>query len=125
MAGITQIRPAEMSQLGIVLRLETWLGDFDCHSNETVWPAYAQIAPVSWLIQHDVDEGREKLNFSEWLRQQKESNEAAKSVRQGKMPPWTYTLLHSEARLSAEERSALIRGLEATIGAEASGRFDH
>jgi cytochrome c551/c552 len=89
---------------------------FDCHSNETVWPAYANIAPVSWLVQHDVDEGREKLNFSEWQRPQKESKEAAQSVREGEMPPWQYVLLHPEAKLSAEERSALIRGLEATIG---------
>jgi mono/diheme cytochrome c family protein len=89
---------------------------FDCHSNETEWPAYANIAPVSWLVQHDVDEGREKLNFSEWQRPQKESKEAAQSVREGEMPPWQYVLLHPEAKLSAEERSALIRGLEATIG---------
>jgi cytochrome c551/c552 len=93
---------------------------FDCHSNETVWPAYANIAPVSWLVEHDVVEGREKLNFSEWQRPQKESKEAAQSVREGEMPPWQYVLLHPEAKLSAEERSALIRGLEATVGIEAS-----
>ena len=93
---------------------------FDCHSNETVWPGYAQIAPISWFIQHDVVEGRQKLNFSEWQRPQEESQEAAKSVREREMPPWTYTALHPEARLSPEERSALIRGLEATIGAETS-----
>jgi mono/diheme cytochrome c family protein len=89
---------------------------FDCHSNETEWPAYANIAPVSWLVQHDVDEGREKLNFSEWQRPQKESKEAAQSVREREMPPWQYVLLHPEAKLSAEERSALIHGLEATVG---------
>jgi mono/diheme cytochrome c family protein len=89
---------------------------FDCHSNETVWPAYANIAPMSWLVQHDVDEGREKLNFSEWQRPQKESSEAAKSVREREMPPWPYILLHPEAKLNAEERSALSRGLEATVG---------
>jgi mono/diheme cytochrome c family protein len=94
---------------------------FDCHSNETVWPAYTYIAPISWLIQHDVDEGREDLNFSEWQRPQKESSEAAKTVQEGEMPPWTYTLVHPEARLNPEERSALIRGLEATIGAHPSG----
>lgn len=94
---------------------------FDCHSNETVWPAYTYIAPISWLIQHDVDEGREDTNFSEWQRRQKESSEAAKTVQKGKMPPWTYTLVHPEARLTSEERSALIRGLEATIGAHPSG----
>ena len=97
---------------------------FDCHSNETVRPRYANIAPVSWLIQHDVVEGREKLNFSEWQRPQEESLEAAESVREREMPPWTYTLLHPEARLSGAERSALIHGLEATIRPEVSGNVD-
>src|SRR6478736_5462202 len=46
---------------------------FDCHSNETEWPAYSSVAPVSWLVQHDVDEGRAVLNFSEWTRPQKEA----------------------------------------------------
>lgn len=98
---------------------------FDCHSNETVWPGYAQIAPASWLLQHDVDEGRQKLNFSEWQRPQEEATEAAGTVRQETMPPAIYTLLHPEARLSAEERSALIRGLEATTGSEASDPVGH
>src|SRR5215216_1353338 len=43
---------------------------FDCHSNETRWPWYSYVAPVSWLTQRDVDEGRRELNFSEWDRQQ-------------------------------------------------------
>ncbi len=98
---------------------------FDCHSNETVWPAYAKIAPVSWLIQHDVDEGRQKVNFSEWQQPQKESQEAAESVAQREMPPRMYTLLHPEARLSPAERSLLIRGLQATLGAETSERLSH
>jgi mono/diheme cytochrome c family protein len=98
---------------------------FDCHSNETVWPGYAQIAPMSWLIQRDVDEGRQMLNFSEWQRPQEEAQEAAESVEKGEMPPWTYTLLHPRARLSADERLALIKGLEATIAAQASERSGH
>ena len=53
---------------------------FDCHSNETVWPWYSNIAPMSWLIQRDVDEGRRKLNYSEWNRGQKEARESAKSL---------------------------------------------
>ena len=42
----------------------------DCHSNETTWPAYSKIAPISWLVARDVEEGRSKLNFSEWNRPQ-------------------------------------------------------
>ena len=89
---------------------------FDCHSNETQWPWYTHVAPVSWLTAHDVAEGRRTLNFSEWDRRQKEAHESAKTVRTGKMPPWLYLLPRPHARLSETERAALIRGLEATLG---------
>lgn len=95
---------------------------FDCHSNETRWPAYANVAPVSWLVQRDVTEGRAALNFSEWHRAQKESHEAAEAVREGEMPMAIYTLMHPSARLSAEERTALAQGLTRTIGVS---RRDH
>ena len=88
---------------------------FDCHSNLTKWPAYAQVAPVSWLIAHDVAEGREHLNMSDWQRPQKEANEAAEVVRNGEMPPLQYRLLHPEARLSDAEREQLARGLALTF----------
>ena len=54
-------------------------GGFDCHSNETEWPAYASIAPASWLVQHDVDEGRAVLNLSEWQRPQEEATKRPKN----------------------------------------------
>jgi len=90
---------------------------FDCHSNETQWPAYASIAPASWLVQHDVEEGRAVLNFSEWARHQKEAKEAAKEVREGEMPPTAYTLIHGHARLSAADLERLAQGLTQTVGA--------
>ena len=93
---------------------------FDCHSNETVWPAYAKVAPVSWLVQHDVDEGRAMLNFSEWGRPQEEAGEAADVIAEGEMPPSMYLLMHRAARLSASERQQLMHGLARTIG-NASG----
>ena len=89
---------------------------FDCHSNETTWPAYAHIAPVSWLVQHDVDEGRAVLNFSEWTRPQKEAKEAAGELREGDMPPAAYTVIHAHARLSAGDRDRLAQGLAQTLG---------
>lgn len=88
---------------------------FDCHSNETEWPAYASIAPVSWLVQRDVNEGRAVLNFSEWLRPQEEAKEAAEEVVEGEMPPAAYTLVHAHARLSAADRNRLARGLARTL----------
>jgi hypothetical protein len=88
---------------------------FDCHSNETEWPAYASIAPVSWLVQHDVDEGRAVLNFSEWTRPQKEAKEAAKEVREGDMPPTAYKVIHAHARLRAADLDRLAHGLTQTL----------
>lgn len=89
---------------------------FDCHSNETNWPWYSNVAPISWLVQNDVNEGRSKINFSEWDRPQKDADEAAEQVSKGEMPPWFYLPLHSEARLSSAEKQILIRGLQATLG---------
>lgn len=89
---------------------------FDCHSSEVRWPWYSHVAPVSWLVQHDVDEGRAVLNFSEWQRPQEEAGEAAEALREGQMPPRIYPWMHPRARLSAEERAQLTAGLEATPG---------
>ena len=89
---------------------------FDCHSNETAWPAYSNIAPASWLIRQDVSEGRAALNFSEWQRRQEEAQEAAEAVREGEMPLRIYQVVHAHARLTAVDRERLARGLERTIG---------
>jgi mono/diheme cytochrome c family protein len=90
---------------------------FDCHSNETEWPAYASIAPASWLIQHDVDEGRAVLNLSEWQRPQEEAAKASEEVLEGEMPPAAYLLMHAHARLSTADRDRLALGLARTLGA--------
>lgn len=89
---------------------------FDCHSNETVWPGYSKIAPISWLVQYDVDEGREELNFSDWIGT-KEGEQATKIIKQinkGEMPPLQYLPTHLEAKLSPAEKESLIKGLAAT-----------
>ena len=95
---------------------------YDCHSNETSWPAYSYIAPASWLVQRDVDNGREKLNFSEWQRPQEEADEAAEKVREGEMPMPIYALMHSHARLSPADRARLAEGLAKTTGGAARDR---
>jgi hypothetical protein len=89
---------------------------YDCHSNETVWPWYSNMAPSSWLLQYDVDKGRREVNYSEWDRPQEEASESAETVQKGTMPPWYYVQLHPAAGLSPAEREALIRGLAATFG---------
>ena len=85
---------------------------YDCHSNVTTWPWYSNIAPVSWLTQRDVNEGRGWLNFSEWNRGGSGAESAA-TVLSGKMPPVYYTWAHPRAALSAAEKAQLARALQA------------
>ena len=85
---------------------------YDCHSHETKWPWYSQVAPVSWLLAWDVHEGREELNFSMWNRysfkkRNKYIKEIWEEVEEGEMPPWFYVPLHPEARLSDQDRKTL------------------
>jgi mono/diheme cytochrome c family protein len=92
---------------------------FDCHSNETVWPWYANVAPVSWLLQGDVNEGRSHLNFTEWTHPQKHAKDVAAQVKEGEMPPWFYLPMHPAARLTDAEKQALIDGAEKSLGPQA------
>lgn len=90
----------------------------DCHSNETVWPWYSSVAPLSWLVAHDVEEGRSHFNVSTWGPESEHGDDAAGELEEGEMPLWFYLPLHHEARLPDSERTALIRGLEATFGSK-------
>jgi hypothetical protein len=88
----------------------------DCHSNRTVWPWYSSVAPASWLVQYDVEEGRSHLNVSEWGRKKNDADEAAEEVESGAMPYPPYLLLHPSARLSENEKAAFLQGLKNTFG---------
>lgn len=89
---------------------------FDCHSNETAWPWYTNVAPVSWMIQRHVDEGRQKLNFSDWGNsREREVDEIAEVILEGEMPLPNYLPMHPEARLTPAEKQALIDGLNASL----------
>jgi heme-binding protein len=84
----------------------------DCHSNRTVWPVYSSIAPVSWLVVHDVNEGREEMNFSEWATaKEKEPGERlgkiCKEVSEGEMPGAAYAFMHPKARLTQADVQAI------------------
>lgn len=98
---------------------------YDCHSNETVWPWYSRIAPVSWLIAHDVHEGRAALNFSTWdqLSAEKQAEalkESWEEIAEGKMPTWYYVVIHPEAKLSTNDRSVLRAWSGSAAGGEKS-----
>jgi len=84
----------------------------NCHSNETVWPWYSKIPPVSWQIHDDVDQGREFMNLSRWGEYAPEerrglASQMANATRAHFMPPSKYLWLHPEARLSDADLNAL------------------
>jgi len=87
---------------------------YNCHSHETEWPWYSRVAPVSWLVANDVTRGRERLDFSEWPRElperaAKRLERISEEVDYKDMPPAKYTLLHPEARLTADQRRQLMQ----------------
>jgi mono/diheme cytochrome c family protein len=83
----------------------------DCHSNLTTWPGYSNVAPVSWLVQHDVDEGRDHLNFSEWDKPQPGVDKVIEKIQSGDMPPTKYTIPHPGATLNDSQKATLIAGM--------------
>jgi hypothetical protein len=90
----------------------------NCHSNETEWPWYSHVAPISWWLQRHVSHAREEFNVSRWGVGENEGDEAAENVRSRKMPLRSYLLAHPEARLTDAERAAFAAGLAATFGDE-------
>lgn len=93
---------------------------FDCHSNATVFPWYSHVAPMSWLLERDVDEGRRHLNFTEWDLPQKHAKDVAAEVKGGDMPPWFYLPMHPAARLTDAEKQQLIDGAAKSLGPQAA-----
>jgi hypothetical protein len=88
---------------------------FDCHSNETTWPWYSQVAPLSWVMAHDINGGRRRLNFSEWADYASDPEtvkhklrQIAESIARGDMAPWYYGVLHPNARLDPRQRELII-----------------
>jgi hypothetical protein len=107
---------------------------YDCHSHTTVWPWYSHIAPVSWLVAHDVEEGREHLNFSKWQDHERSKkfakllDEVVEVVEEEEMPLWYYLPLHPEAALTQNERDAIAgwaSGLRSGLPAPEAEAGDH
>lgn len=84
---------------------------YSCHSNETDWPAYSYVAPMSWLVRSDVERARHEMNFSDWGEDADEAEDAIEMIEEGAMPPDRYTALHRDARLSDSEAAVLIDAL--------------
>ena len=90
---------------------------YNCHSNETSWPWYSKVAPVSWLVASDVQDGRRRLNFSTWASMHVEERAVRKGdilaeINAGEMPLGRYLLLHPSARLSDADKAAIRRWAE-------------
>lgn len=92
----------------------------DCHSNQTRWPAYARVAPISWLAIRDVEYGRRQVNFSEWgaynARTRRHKLQwMRRALETESMPPWEYRISHPGARLSAADRAVLIKWIDSGL----------
>lgn len=88
---------------------------FQCHSNETHWTWYSNIAPGSWLIAMDVIEGRQRFNFSEWNKKPEEVDELIAAINEGEMPPIQYWIVHPNAKMNAQQKQELISALESSL----------
>jgi hypothetical protein len=85
---------------------------YACHSNETDWPLYSYVAPMSWLVRSDVEGGREDLNFSDWEESRGEADDAIETIEEGEMPLDQYTMIHRSARLTDAEAERLVAALD-------------
>jgi Haem-binding domain len=102
----------------------------DCHSSETKWPWYSRFAPVSWMIVDDVTVGRSHVNFQDWEAQESPKEAAehlgliCKEVRDKGMPPFSYRLMHKNARLSDQEIAAICSWSQ-EVGAPPDAEGEH
>ena len=111
---VKQENPATRAGFEVPVRVKEILqrSCYDCHSNQTRWPWYSRVAPVSWIVAWDVSEAREEMNFSEWERLGPERQvemmaEIWEEVEEGEMPLWYYLPAHPDARLSSGDREIL------------------
>ncbi len=100
---------------------------YDCHSNQTQWPWYTRIAPLSWLVAHDVNAGRRQINFSQWsdyfpATRARKLKWMDRALRGEAMPPWPYRAMHPSSRLGPADRDRLQRWIAAELAADESGR---
>ncbi len=126
--GLAQLIPVDRTNPPVVTQV-TWDSTqteilfkracADCHSNETTWPWYSYVAPVSWLVANDVAEGRGRFNISNLNtsspRYSRMVQEIQKVILEGEMPKAIYYPTHPDARLTAEETQALATGLQTTL----------
>lgn len=103
---------------------------YDCHSNETKWPWYSYVAPVSFFIAGDVNEGRKHLNFTEWdkydaKRKSKKLDGVIELVEKDVMPLSSYKLIHSDAKLDQAKIKVLKDWVTGNDDSKGELRYEH
>jgi len=122
--AVTRTNPSAQGSLVAPSQIQDILKHacYDCHSNETRWPWYSRVAPVSWLIVRDVNLGRKEINFSEWgsyypVTRRRKLEWMGRVLQEEKMAPWSYRLMHPGARLTEANRDALQRWIGSELTA--------
>ena len=92
---------------------------YDCHSDETKYPWYFNVAPVSWILKNHVNEARRHVNFSTWgnyttERQAKKLDHCSEMINEGEMPLEAYIMMHSEAKLNEVQKKELTDYFDST-----------
>jgi Haem-binding domain len=131
--AVAQLRPVRLTnpsakgELSAPPEIEALLrrACYDCHSDRTRWPWYSRIAPFSWMVAHHVDLGRKEINLSEWGEyypgtRKRKLEWMERALRENVMPPWSYRLIHPDARLSDDERARLEQWIETELAGHAS-----
>jgi hypothetical protein len=98
---------------------------YDCHSNQTQWPWYGQVAPFSWAVARDIELGRRQLNFSEWgdyypVTRKRKLQWMGRALQREDMPPLSYRMIHPASRLSPQDRAQLQRWIDTELGSAAA-----
>jgi len=121
--AVQRMNPPSIAPLDAPPQVQTVLtrACYDCHSNQTRWPWYSRVAPVSWWIARDVAHGREQVNFSTWgtylpRTRRHKLQWMGRALRNHAMPPLAYCLMHPDARLSEEDRRVVENWVRTQLG---------
>lgn len=117
-----QVLPTDIVKMyNVPLSVESVLKTscYDCHSNNTRYPWYFNIQPLGWMLNKHVTNGKENLNFSDFgsyseRKQKNKFRSIAKSIDEGSMPLWQYTMIHKDARLTTETKALITNWIEKT-----------
>lgn len=99
---------------------------YDCHSNNTRYPWYADIQPISWLMAAHIKNGRKELNFNEYgnyssKRQRNKLKRMKEQLEENKMPLSSYTLIHRDAKLTTRQLEQVTKWIDSALNVIETG----